>query len=277
MSKMESSPSLWAPRHSGWRLAHHLFASFILLAFLAGSGTYALLSQKSVLATGLLASALALLLGVAAAFRRSPADRAVVNMAVLTSSGPRAATWFPMFRTSAKGAAAIMGLSVVILVATVSLSARLLLIHNYEPRGLILALTALLLAIGVYVLNRGIRMARLAVTAQEPGVYLTRSRIVIHSSRGTREIYWNDVADIEAADPPRRKPLGKRGPAWILVLPHAQNGRSPKPLAITIHELAANPDQLHRAINHYWANTEQRAELGTDEAVDRLQGFLPEE
>lgn len=169
MSKMESSPSLWAPRHSGWRLAHHLLASFVLLAFLAGSGTYALLSQKSVLATGLLASALAVLLGVVAAFRRSPADRAVVNMAVLTSSGPRAATWFPMFRTSAKGAAAIMGLSVVILVATVSLSARLLLIHNYEPRGLVLVLTALLLAIGVFVLNRGIRMARLAVTAQEPG------------------------------------------------------------------------------------------------------------
>ncbi|MET0871308.1 MAG: hypothetical protein ABWX89_03155, partial [Paeniglutamicibacter terrestris] len=168
MSKMESSPSLWAPRHSGWRLAHHLFASFILLAFLAGSGTYALLSQKSVLATGLLASALAVLLGVAAAFRRSPADRAVVNMAVLTSSGPRAATWFPMFRTSAKGAAAIMGLSVVILVATVSLSARLLLIHNYEPRGLILALTALLLAIGVYVLNRGIRQGPRGETPPGP-------------------------------------------------------------------------------------------------------------
>ncbi|QXQ09772.1 hypothetical protein [Paeniglutamicibacter sp. Y32M11] len=276
MSKMESSPSLWAPRHSGWRLAHHLLASFVLLAFLAGSGTYALLSQKSVLATGLLASALAVLLGVVAAFRRSPADRAVVNMAVLTSSGPRAATWFPMFRTSAKGAAAIMGLSVVILVATVSLSARLLLIHNYEPRGLVLVLTALLLAIGVFVLNRGIRMARLAVTAQEPGVYLTRSRIVIHSSRGTREIYWNDVADIEAADPPRRKPLGKRGPAWVLVLPHAQNDGTSKPLVITVHELAANPDQLYRAFNHYAAHADDRAELGTEEALARLQGLLPE-
>ncbi|WP_411732575.1 hypothetical protein [Paeniglutamicibacter sp.] len=277
MSETGSEAALWAPRHSGWKLAHHLLPSFVLFAFLAGTGIYAALHASPVLSTALIASALAVMLGVAAAFRRTTLDRAAGTEAVLTTTGQRAATWFPMFRTSAKWAAVVMGLAVVILVATVALSARLLIIHSYEPMALIVLLAIFLLGTGVYVLNRGIRLGRIAATAQEPGVYLTRSRIVLYGSRGTREIYWNDVTGIEATDPARRRPLGKRGPAWIVVrqkapVPAARAGR----VVILVHELAANPDQLLRTLEHYWANAADRAELGTDEALVRVVTFLPE-
>lgn len=277
MSKTGSEAALWAPRHSGWKLAHHLLPSFVLFAFLAGTGIYAALHAGAVLATALLASALAVLLGVGAAFRRPPADRAARTEAVLTSTGERAATWFPMFRTSAQWAAVVMGLGVVILVATVALSARLLIINDHGPIALILLLSVFLLGTGIYVLNRGIRLARIAATSQEPGVYLTRSRIVLYGSRGAREIYWNDVAGIAAADPARHRPLGKRGPAWIVVQSEApapgtraKDGR----VVILVHELTANPDQLLRTLEHYWAHAADRAELGTDEALVRVAGFL---
>lgn len=279
MSKTGSEAALWAPRHSGWKLAHHLLPSFVLFAFLAGTGIYAALHASAVLSTALVASALAVLLGVAAAFRRPTADRAAGSEAVVTSTGPRAATWFPMFRTSAQWAAVVMGLAVVILVATVALSARLLILQNYDPMILIILLAIFLLATGVYVLNRGIRLARIAAAAQEPGVYLTRSRIVVHGSRGAREIYWNDVAAIEATDPARHRPLGKRGPAWIVVrqeepAPPAQ-ARAAR-VVILVHELTANPDQLLRTLEHYWSNAADRAELGTDEALVRAATFLPQ-
>ncbi|MFL4475384.1 hypothetical protein ACIPVK_15405 [Paeniglutamicibacter sp. MACA_103] len=278
MSKTGSEEALWAPRHSGWKLAHHLLPSFVLFAFLSGTGIYAALHASPVLATALLASAVAVLLGVAAAFRRPPQDRAAGTEAVLTTTGQRAATWFPMFRTSAQWAAVVMGLAVVILVATVALSARLLVLHNYDPMVLIVLLAIFLLGVGVYVLNRGIRLARIAAAAQEPGVYLTRSRIVLHGSRGVREIYWNDVAGIEATDPARHRPLGKRGPAWIVVHPRATrpstHGRAKAGrVVILVHELTANPDQLLRALEHYWSHAADRAELGTDEALARVATF----
>ncbi|MBV1778038.1 hypothetical protein KRR55_02780 [Paeniglutamicibacter sp. ABSL32-1] len=278
MSETGSRAALWAPRHSGWKLAHHLLPSFVLFAFLAGTGVYAALHASPVLATALVASALAVLLGVAAAFRRPAADRAAATEAVLTSTGQRAATLFPIFRTSAQWAAVVMGLAVVILVATVALGARLLIMHNYDPMVLIVLLTIFLLGVGVYVLNRGIRLARIAATAQEPGVYLTRSRIVLHSSRGPREIYWNDVAGIEATDPARRRPLGRRGPAWIVVHPRtAPNPGREKAgrMVILVHELTANPDLLLHTLEHYWTHAADRAELGTDEALVRVAKFRP--
>ena len=275
MSRSGSEPPLWAPRHSGWNLAHHLLPSFVLLAFLSGTGVYALLHDRPVLSTALLASALATLMGVVAAFRRPTRDRPAASAAVATSTGARAATWFPMFRTSARWAAAVMGLAVVILVATVALSARLLVIHDYDPVILVILLSVCLLAAGIYVLNRGIRMARIAATDQEPGVYLTRSRIVLYGSRGAREVYWNDVAALEAADPPRRKPLGKRGPAWIVVLSQADAPEGTRRLVLPVHELTANPDQLMRTLEHYRSHPADRSELGTDVALGRVASFAP--
>lgn len=275
MSKTGSEAPLWAPRHSGWKMAHHLLPSFVLFAFLAGTGIYAALHASPVLSTALIASALAVLLGVTSAYRRPTADQAAGTEAVLTSTGPRAATWFPMFRTSAQWAAVVMGLAVVILVATVALSARLLILQDYDPLVLIILLAIFLLATGVYVLNRGIRLARIAAASQEPGVYLTRSRIVVHGSRGAREIYWNDVAGIEAADPARHRPLGKRGPAWIVVRQEAGEQERAGKVVILVHELTANPDQLLRTLEHYWANPGDRAELGTEAALVRVATLRP--
>lgn len=275
MSKHGSEPRLWTPRHSGWTLAHHLLPSFVLFAFVSATGTYALLHGRPVLSTALFASALAVLMGIVSALRRPTVDQPAQEAAVATSTGTRAATWFPMVRTSGAWAAAVMGLAVVILVASIALSARLLFIHSYDPLLLILLLAVLLIMGGVYVLNRGIHMARVAATAQEPGVYLTRSRILLYGSRGIQEIYWNDVTGITEADPPRRRPLGKRGPAWIVLSQSLEQPGTPGKLMIPVHELSANPDQLKRTIEHYWVNANQRLELGTETALLRVEGFMP--
>ena len=284
MSESGFEPLVWRPRHHGWNLAHHLLATFLLVIFLGAAGAYAIVHGKAALSTALLASAAALLLGVVSAFRRPAHDSPVETAAVETSTGQRAATWFPIFRSSAILAALVVGLSVVVLVASVALSARLLFLHDYSPLFLIVLMGIALIGCGIFLMFRGLRMARIAATAQNPGVYLTRSRIVLYGSRGMHEIYWNDVSSVEAVDPPRRQPLGKRGPAWILVtctedskagtpLSGASKGLSG--LLIQVHELAANPDALLRTLAHYLQHPGERAELGTDSALETVSGLGP--
>lgn len=262
MSESGNGSLVWRPRHRGWNLAHHLLPTFLLIVFLGASGSYALLYGKPELAAALLASATALLLVVGSAFRRPKDYSPVENSAVETSTGQRAATWFPAFRTPAMLAALMVGLAVVVLVASIALSARFLFLHKTAPVVLAGALGVVLIGCGVYVLSRGLRMARIAAASQNPGIYLTRSRIVQYGSRGMQEIYWNDVSDVEAADPPRRQPLGKRGPAWIVV--GCVDGTN---MRVLVHELAADPDLLLLTLNHYVQNPELRAELGTDAAL----------
>lgn len=276
---------VWLPRHRGWNLAHHMLATFVLVIFLVVSGSYALVYAKPVLSTALLASAAALLLGVVSAFRRPAADSPVETAAVETSTGQRAATCFPIFKTSAILAALVVGLAVVVLVASVALSARLMFLTETGPFLLLVLLSIGLIGGGAFMLFRGLRMARVAATAQNPGVYLTRSRIVLYGSRGMREIYWNDVSSIEAIDPPRQQPLGKRGPAWILVecqqgdtmdAPLSGSLKGRFGLLIQIHELAANPDALLRTLAHYLQRPEERAELGTDSALSTVFKLGPD-
>lgn len=277
-------PLVWLPRHHGWDLAHHLLPTFLLVVFLGGAGAYATVHGKVALATALLASAAGLLIGLVSAFRRPAGDSAVTTAAVETSTGQRAATWFPIFRSSAILAALVVGLSVVVLVASVALSARLLFLHKFSPLVLVILLAVALIGCGVLLMFRGLRMARIAATAQHPGVYLTRSRIVLYGSRGMHEIYWNDVSSVEAADPPRQQPLGKRGPAWILVtctresaggVPLSGASKGERGLRIQVHELASNPDALLRTLAHYLQNPGKRAELGTDASVSTVSGLGP--
>ncbi|MFF5792089.1 hypothetical protein ACFY5D_08590 [Paeniglutamicibacter sp. NPDC012692] len=262
-----------------------MLATFLLIIFLGAAGAYAIAHGKAALSTALLASAAALLLGVVSAFRRPTRDSPVETAAVETSTGQRAATWFPIFRSSAILAAVVVGLSVVVLVASIALSARLMFLHDYSPLFLIVLLGIALIGCGVFLMFRGLRMARIAATAQNPGVYLTRSRIVLYGSRGMHEIYWNDVSSVEAADPPQRQPLGKRGPAWILVTcteeskegsPLAGPSKGPSGLRIQVHELAANPDALLRTLAHYLQHPAERAELGTDSALATVSGLGPD-
>ena len=285
MSESGFGPLVWKPRHRGWNLAHHLLPTFLLIIFLGAAGAYAIVHGKAALSTALLASAAALLLGVVSAFRRPTHDSPVETSAVETSTGQRAATWFPIFRSSAILAALVVGLSVVVLVASVALSARLLFLHDYNPLFLIVLLGIALIGCGAFLMFRGLRMARIAATAQNPGVYLTRSRIVLYGSRGMQEIYWNDVSSVEAADPPGQQPLGKRGPAWILVT-CKEESKAGSPLAgppkglhglqILVHELAANPDALLRSLAYYLQHPEERAELGTDSALATVSGLGPD-
>lgn len=252
--------------------------------FLGAAGSYAVVKALPVLSAALFASAAALLLVVISAFRRPKTDSPVQNSAVETSTGQRAATCFPIFRTSTILAALMIGLSVVVLVASIALGARLLFLHNSIPMLVSALMGVVLVGCGVYLLGRGLRLARVAATAQNPGVYLTRSRIVHYGSRGMREIYWNEILGIEAADPPGRHPLGKRGPAWILIRCTDQDAPASGPdrtggasgtLVVQVHELSASPDLLLNTLGHYLRHPEQRADLGTGSALGTISTLEP--
>lgn len=275
MSKSGNGQLVWRPRHHGWNLAHHLLPTFILILFLGGAGAYAFWHERPALSTALLASALSLVLVVASAFRRPTTDAEVDTAAVQTSTGQRAATWFPIFRTSPVLAALLVGLAVVVLVASIALSARLLFIHQDVPTVLAAIVGTFLIGCAIFLIGRGVRMAKIAATDQPSGVYLTRSRIVQYDSRGTAEIYWNEISAIEAADPRGYHPLGRRGPAWIRIQRTATtqpDANAPTVgLLIQVHELSANPDLLLRTLYYYLHHSEHRAELGTDAARERLK------
>ena len=99
------------------------------------------------------------------------------------------------------------------------------------------------------------------------------------------EIYWNDVSSVEAADPPRRQPLGEaRTCLDSCHLQGRQQGGTPSSgaskglsgLLIQVHELAANPDALLRTLAHYLQHPGERAELGTDSALETVSGLGPD-
>lgn len=246
----------------------------MLILFLGAAGFYAFSHGRPALSTALLASCVSFALVVVSAFRRPTNDSAISTSAVETSTGPRAATWFPIFATSAALAALMVGLAVIVLVASIALSAKLIFLHENVPNVVALILGALLISCAIYLITRGLRMAAVVARGQKPGVYLTRSRVVQYDSRGSQEIYWNEISTIEAVDPPRRTPLGKRGPAWIRI--EALRQAAPGPtgtgsvLRIQVHELAANPDVLLRTLAHYLHNPTQRADLGTDAALGTI-------
>lgn len=268
---------MWRPRHRGWNLAHHLLPTFLLILFLSGAGIYAFWHGRPALSTALLASALSLVLVVFSTFRRPTVDTRVGNAAVETSTGQRAATWFPIFRTSTTLAALMVGLAVVVLVASIALSSKLLFMHDNVPTVIAAIAGALLIGCAIFLIGRGLRMAKIAAVDQAPGVYLTRSRVVQYDSHGMAEIYWNEISAIEAADPPGRHPLGRRGPAWIRIerFNQARAEQSSKDTAVLIqvHELSANPDLLLRTLAHYLQHPAARAELGTDAAIETLDAL----
>lgn len=274
MSASGHGSSVWRPRHRGWNLAHHLLPTFLLILFLSGAGVYAFWHGRPALSAALLASALSLVLVVFSAFRRPSVDITVGNAAVETSTGQRAATWFPIFKTSTTLATLMVGLAVVVLVASIALSAKLLFMHNNVPPIIAVIAGILLIGCAIFLIGRGLRMAKIAAVDHAPGVYLTRSRVVQYDSHGIAEIYWNDISAIEAADPPGRHPLGRRGPAWIRIerISQAQAEQNAKDAAVLIqvHELSANPDLLLRTLAHYLQHPSARAELGTDAALATL-------
>ncbi|MEE1620929.1 hypothetical protein ACQ7DA_06745 [Zafaria sp. J156] len=266
----------WAPRHRGLKLAHHLVPAFVVIAVLLGLGAASVAAGKPLLAAPMAALAFGVGRAVLHEFRRGEDWAAPTGADVETSSGPRAATWFPSSPVSLAGGAVTVGVAVVTVVGAIATEAKTVLLGDGGARVLTATAAAGLLVVGFLVLREGLRMLRLAASGQAPGVYLTRSRIVVVDRRGHHEAYWKDVVSVVARDPRGRKPLGDRGPALIEVHTRASEaGRRTRPLIVDVQELDADPGLLLRTLGHYAAHAADRPELGTEKALSRLDSPTP--
>jgi hypothetical protein len=261
----------WAPRHQGLKLAHHLVPAFVLAAFLTGLAVASAMLGSWFFAAGMLALAVGTVGAIVGEFRHGGAVPPETS-AVETSTGVRAATRFALASPSVVFSAVTVGTGVVTMVAALALSARYLLLQTDGLRWLTFAASAVLLGVGVLVVRSGLRLMRIAASRQPPGMYLTRSRVVLYGPQGERELYWRDVGSVSAENPPGRAPLGRRGPARIVLRPvaDAADPRGARQLRVHVQYLAADPNLLYRALRHYAANPADRPELGTDEALRRL-------
>ncbi len=269
---------MWAPRHRGWKLAHHLVPAFVMSAFLLGLGAWALVLGSLLFGIPLVAFGVGTIVSVGREFRVDPFPPDPQLRPVTTSSGLRAATYFAARRNSPSFAAATVGLGVIGLVAALAAIGRFVLLHSGFERVWTIAGAVALGIAGFLILREGLRLLRLAASELPPGVYLTRSRVVLHGPLGLGEVYWRDVASVSAADPRGRSPLGRRGPAQIVLHRRAtpgdggtENDGGTRPdLVVPVELLLADPNLLHAALVHYLARPGDRPELGTPAVLERL-------
>lgn len=284
MSAAQEVEPQWAPRHRGWKLAHHLVPAFVMATFLLGLGGWALVLGSVLFGIPLAAFGLGTLVSVVREFRLDPVPPAPELRPVTTSTGLRAATYFAGRRNSPSFAAGTVGLGVIGLVAALAAIGRFVLLHSGFGRLWTVAGAIALGIAGFLILREGLRLLRLASSDLPPGVYLTRSRVVLHGPLGLGEVYWRDVGTVSAANPRGRTPLGHRGPAQIIlhrrVAPAAggtqddggtrDDGGTPPDLVVPVELLLADPNLLHRALVHYLARPGDRPELGTPAVLERL-------
>ena len=262
---------LWDPPHRGWKLAHHLVPAFVLAAFLLGLGVAAAVMGRWFFAVPVLAIAAGSTGSIVRAFRRGIQTQPPATAAVETSTGRRAATRFDLLPVSTPFGASTVGLGVVTAVASLALAARYLLLHSEPSRFLLVGASVFLLLIGLWILRHGLRHMRTAVARERAGVYLTRSRVVVLAPNGIHEVYWRDIESVSAEDPPGRSPLGKRGPAlMVLRLREGAAARSDRPVVVHVQHLACDPHRLLAALRHYLDHPADRPELGTSAALARL-------
>ncbi|GAA3680176.1 hypothetical protein GCM10023081_17900 [Arthrobacter ginkgonis] len=280
-------PAIWLPRHRGRKLAHHLVPAFVVASFLLALAVAALLMDHLLFAVSMLALGAAAAVSILREFRRHGSVPTPESASVVTSSGRRAATRFAMAGATAVGSAVTVGLGVVTMVAALALEARYLLLHGDQPRLLQMLGSAVLLVVGFGILREGLRLARVAATDHPPGVYLTRSRIVVSGPDGMNEVYWKDVESVAAENPRGRVPLGDRGPAYITVRRRSGGDgldsrraarrdflqeRRHKRVVVPVQYLTADPNLLLNAVEHYLTHPDDRPELGTPAALRRLAG-----
>ena len=278
-------PAIWLPRHRGRKLAHHLVPAFVVAAFLLALAVAAFVLDHLLFAVSMLSLAAAAAVSILREFRRHGSVPAPESASVVTSTGRRAATRFAMAGATAVGSAVTVGLGVVTMVAALALEARYLLLHGDQPRLLQLLGSAVLLVVGFGILREGLRLARVAATDHPPGVYLTRSRIVVSGPDGMNEVYWKDVESVAAENPRGRVPLGDRGPAYITVRRRSGGDgldsrraarrdflqeRRHKRVVVPVQYLTADPNLLLNAVEHYLTHPDDRPELGTPAALRRL-------
>lgn len=278
MSAAPSPTPRWAPRHRGWKLAHHLVPALVMAAFLIGLGVGALVLQSWLFGIPLLAFGIGTVVSLVREFRLDPDPLDPDLAPVTTSNGVRAATRFAVRRNSPAFAAGTVGLGVIGLVAALAAVGRFVLLHSGFERYWTIAGALALGVIGFLILREGLRLLRIASADQAPGVYLTRSRVVVFGPLGLDEMYWRDLESISAANPRGRTPLGRRGPALIIlrgrrrqeVEAPGNDGDAPHEMLVQVAFLLADPNVLHAALLHYLAEAADRPELGTVAALERL-------
>ncbi|WP_417234269.1 hypothetical protein [Arthrobacter sp.] len=277
MSSAPSPAPRWAGRHRGWKLAHHLVPALVMAAFLIGLGAWALLLQSWLFGIPLLAFGTGTVVSLVREFRLDPDPVDPDPAPVTTRNGVRAATRFAFRRNSPAFAAGTVGLGVIGLVAALAAVGRFVLLHSGFERYWTVAGALVLGVIGFLILREGLRLLRIASAEQAPGVYLTRSRVVVFGPLGLDEMYWRDMESVGAANPRGRTPLGRRGPALIVLRGRRQDvgssgndGDAPHELLVQVEFLLADPNVLHTALLHYLAEPADRPELGTAAAVERL-------
>lgn len=277
------STVVWAPRHRGWKLAHHLLPAFILVAVLLGGAAWSAGLSEYLLTAPLAALGVGVTWSIIREYRRGSADTPPENAAVVTSTGPRAATRYGTSRASAYTAGLTVGVAVVTLICALALGADTATEYDGAADAVPLIAAVMLLGVGLSVITEGVRMLKLAVD-QPPGVYLTRSRIVLVGQQNTQELFWKDVVSVRAEDPPKypylgqRRPLGERGPSRIVVR-YRPSSSTPNPadapataapeelMIILVQYLTCDPNRLLAELEHYAAHPGERPRLGTDAAL----------
>lgn len=244
-----------------------------MAAFLVGLGAWALVLGSLLFGIPLVAFGIGTVVSIVREFRLDPDPVAPAPVPVTTRNGIRAATHFAARRNSPAFAAATVGLGVIGLVAALAVVGRFLLLHAGSQRYWTIAGAVALGVAGFLVLREGLRLLRLASSAQAPGAYLTRSRVVLLGPLGLSEMYWRDMESISAANPRGRAPLGRRGPAQIILHGRApgDDGGAHRELVVQVQFLLADPHLLHTALVHYLGHPEDRPELGTPAALERLR------
>ncbi|WP_146008986.1 hypothetical protein [Zhihengliuella halotolerans] len=272
MTGLDPAARLWAPRHRGWKLAHHLLPAFVLVAVLLGAGIWGLSAQEWLMSTPLLALGLGVSWSIVREYRRGGGDVPPETAAVVTSTGRRAATRFATTRASAYTGGLTVGVAVVTLISAFALGADTITEYDGAMHLLPILASVMLLGVGLTVMIEGIRMLKLS-TEQRPGVYLTRSRIVLVGQQPSTELFWKDITGVRAEDPAKhgplgqRRPLGERGPSRIVVRHRPDGGATEERMTILVQYLTSDPNLLLAAIEHYAATPAERPKLGTDEAL----------
>lgn len=249
-----------------------------MAAFLIGLGAGALALGSLVFGIPLLAFGIGTVVSLVREFRLDPDPVAPELSPVTTRNGVRAATRFAFRRNSPAFAAATVGLGVIGLVASLAAVGRFVLLHSGFERYWTIAGALALGAVGFLILREGLRLLRIASADQAPGVYLTRSRVVVFGPLGLGEMYWRDIVSVSAANPRGRTPLGRRGPALIVIRGRAPSGDGGTgddgdvllELLVQVEFLLADPNLLHAALLHYLGQAADRPELGTTAALERL-------
>src|SRR6185312_4853566 len=130
MSAAQQVEPRWAPRHRGWKLAHHLLPAFVLAAFLLGLGVWALALGSLLFGIPLAAFGIGTIVSVIREFRVDPTAPDPELRPVTTSTGLRAGTYFAGRRNSPSFAAGTVGLGVIGLVAALAAIGRFGLLHS---------------------------------------------------------------------------------------------------------------------------------------------------